>query len=207
MLATSRRWAYPCWVTARPSRRWAARGAVSAEVPSAGLGRDAQTWVVRQVRRCVRSSRRDCATLLRVNAPTIDWPYLERWALVLGLGRLLDQARHASCLSGGRHCHMRLDVTLGRLCRSLIRRTDPQSALPSVERALSAVRSTLRGPIGLRYLALRYRHSRMAANRPSSTDSATRSGVWPTVTRLSEGTSASKLGIAPRPWRTGRLTI
>jgi hypothetical protein len=38
---------------------------------------------------------RDCGILIRSNRPTIDWPYLERWALVLGVGPLLDTVRDA----------------------------------------------------------------------------------------------------------------
>jgi len=38
---------------------------------------------------------RDCAVLTRINAASIDWPYLERWAPSLGVASLLDQMRHA----------------------------------------------------------------------------------------------------------------
>lgn len=39
---------------------------------------------------------RDCANLLRGNAGTIDWSYLERFARVLGLTDLLDRVRAAA---------------------------------------------------------------------------------------------------------------
>jgi hypothetical protein len=32
---------------------------------------------------------------MRINAASIDWPYLERWAPWLGVASLLDQVRHA----------------------------------------------------------------------------------------------------------------
>lgn len=38
---------------------------------------------------------RDCAVLMRINADSIDWGYLDRWAPVLGVTGLLDQVRHA----------------------------------------------------------------------------------------------------------------
>lgn len=38
---------------------------------------------------------RDCAVLMRINQATIDWPYLEHWAPVLGVASLLDKVRHA----------------------------------------------------------------------------------------------------------------
>ena len=39
---------------------------------------------------------RDCANLLRTNADTIDWTYLERFARVLGVTDLLDRVRAAA---------------------------------------------------------------------------------------------------------------
>ncbi|MDQ3689577.1 MAG: nucleotidyltransferase family protein [Chloroflexota bacterium] len=39
---------------------------------------------------------RDCANLIRTNAATVDWTYLERNARVLGVERLLDRLRPAT---------------------------------------------------------------------------------------------------------------
>jgi hypothetical protein len=39
---------------------------------------------------------RDCANLVRTNADTIDWTYLERFARVLGVTDLLDRVRAAT---------------------------------------------------------------------------------------------------------------
>lgn len=39
--------------------------------------------------------QRDCASLLRMNRDGLDVAYLERWARVLGVGDLLEAARHA----------------------------------------------------------------------------------------------------------------
>jgi hypothetical protein len=39
---------------------------------------------------------RDCRNLIAVNRPVIDWPYLERWASLLGVGSALDGVRDAT---------------------------------------------------------------------------------------------------------------
>lgn len=39
--------------------------------------------------------QRDCSQLLRLNASTIDWPYLERAAAERGVTELLERTRHA----------------------------------------------------------------------------------------------------------------
>lgn len=39
---------------------------------------------------------RDCANLMRTNAATIDWTYLERYARVLGVDEILARLRSAS---------------------------------------------------------------------------------------------------------------
>ena len=39
---------------------------------------------------------RDCANLLRTNAATLDWSYLERHARVLGVDEILARLRAAS---------------------------------------------------------------------------------------------------------------
>ena len=38
---------------------------------------------------------RDCEQLLRLNGPSIEWPYLERAAAERGVGSLLERVRHA----------------------------------------------------------------------------------------------------------------
>jgi hypothetical protein len=40
--------------------------------------------------------QRDCGQLLRINASSVDWPYLDRTAAERGVAGLLDRARHAS---------------------------------------------------------------------------------------------------------------
>ena len=38
---------------------------------------------------------RDCRNLIAVNRETIDWPYVERWASVIGVADSLARVRHA----------------------------------------------------------------------------------------------------------------
>jgi len=38
---------------------------------------------------------RDCRNLVALNRDAIDWPYVERWAAVLGVSDTLDAVRHA----------------------------------------------------------------------------------------------------------------
>ena len=38
---------------------------------------------------------RDCRNLIALNHEVIDWPYVERWAAVLGATQTLDGVRHA----------------------------------------------------------------------------------------------------------------
>jgi hypothetical protein len=39
---------------------------------------------------------RDCANLVRLNEPTIDWTYLEKYARILGVAHLLARVRSST---------------------------------------------------------------------------------------------------------------
>ena len=56
------------------------------------------------------------------------------------------------------------------------------AAVRAWSRRVPRLGAASRSPTDSRYLALRHPHSHMTATRPAATDSATRDGIWPTVT-------------------------